>query len=303
MSFRFAPKRAMFVALILVALSLLACNVGSLIASAPTPTPVPTATVQPTTPPQPVNIITNAVTAKDVSGNNFDPVGITDSFPADQSIFHAVVTISGAPDNTSFKVVWLTSDNSQMGTYTLASSGSRNLDFTFKPNTGTLPAGSYQVEIYVNGNLDRTLTFSVGGASQAQPTSAPTSAQSQATCPSASPKSSGFISKVVMAEDTQGADKQPVNPSTTFAPSAVFHAVVSTQNAPSNTDFKAVWCVTEVGSAAAANTLIDQTDLTTDGTRNIDFTLSPTTTWPAGTYRVMIFVNGTLDTVTDFSVK
>ncbi len=299
MSYRSIPRRAMFLVLIALALLMLACDLNSFIASAPTPTPVPTATPQPTTPPQPVNIITNAVTAKDVSGNNYDPVGITDSFPADQSIFHAVVTISGAPNNTPFKVVWMTSDGTQMGDYTLTSSGSRNLDFTFKPNAGKLPAGNYKVEVYVNDQLDRTLTFSVGGAAQPQPTSA----QASSECDASNPQSSGLIKQVVMAQDTQGADKQPVNPTTTFTGSAVFHAVVSTQNAPANTDYKATWCVVNVGSAAAPNSMIDSTDLTTDGSRNIDFTLSPSTTWPTGTYRVLIAVNGTVDTVKNFSVK
>lgn len=298
MAHRFAPKRAMFLALIVLAFSLLACNLGSFIASAPTPTPAPTATPQPTTPPQPANIIVNAVTAKDVSGDNFDPVGITDSFPADQSVFHAIVTISGAPDNTSFRVVWLTSEDKQMGEYTLASKGSRNLDFTFKPNAGTLPAGDYKVEVYVNGNLDRTLTFSVGGAAPAQPTSA----QASPEC-NPSPTSSGVIKQVVTAQNTQGSDKQPVNPTTTFTPSSVFHAVVETQNAPANTEFRATWCVVDVGNAAAPNSVIDSTTLTTDGSRNIDFTLSPSTAWPAGKYRVVISVNGTADTVKNISVK
>ena len=297
MSLRFASKRAMLLALIVLALSLLACNLSSLLVSESTPTPAPTS------PPQPANVITNSVTAKGVSGDNFDPVGITDSFPADQSIFHAVVTISDAPDNTQFKVVWLTSDGSSMGDYTLNSSGSRNLDFTFKPNAGKLPAGKYKVEVYVNGALNRTLTFSVGGSAQPQPQPQPTSAQTQATCPAATPKSSGYINEVIMAEGTQGADKQPANPNTTFKPSAVFHAVVRTQNAPANTNFKATWCVTDVGSATAPNSLIDQTDLSTDGSRNIDFTLSPATTWPVGTYRVLISVNGVVDTVKNFSVK
>jgi len=299
MSNRPAPTTAMFLAITIIASSLLACSFGSLVASAPTPTPVPTAAPQPTSPPQSVNIITNAVMAKDVSGDNYDPVGITDSFPADQSIFHAIVTISGAPDNTQFKVAWLAASNSSMGDYTLTSSGSRNLDFTFKPDAGNLPAGNYKVEVYVNGALNRTLPFSVGGSAQPQPTSA----QTQATCPSATSKSSGYVSDVVIAEGTQGADKQPVNPTTTFKTSAVFHAVVHTQNAPANTDFKATWCATDVGSAAAPNSLIDQTELSTDGSRNIDFALAPTTTWPVGTYRVEISVNGVVDTIRNFSVK
>ena len=296
----------MFLAIIAVALSLLACNLSSLLASEPTPTPVPPPTPQPTTPPQPVNIVTNAVMAKDVSGDNYDPVGITDSFPANQSVFHAVVTISGAPNNTKFKVVWLTSDSQQMGDFTITSGGSRNLDFTFKPNAGKLPAGNYKVEVYVNEALNRTLTFSVGGSAQPQPTAAqaqPTAAQASPECNPVGTKSSGFISQVVIAQNTQGATKDPVNPTTVFKSSDTFHAVVQTKSAPANTNFKATWCVTDVGSAAAPNSLIDQTDLSTDGSRNIDFTLGPSTTWPIGTYRVLISVNGVVDTIKNFSVK
>ncbi len=106
-----------------------------------------------------------------------------------------------------------------------------------------------------------------------------------------------------MAKDTQGDNKDPVNPTTVFAPSAIFHAVVEIDKAPANTKFTAAWYVVDVGSAAAPNSAIDSTDLTTDGTRNIDFTLKPASTWPVGTYRVEISVNDVLDTVTTFSVK
>jgi hypothetical protein len=99
-------KRRMLFAVAIFAITMLACNPGTFLASASTPTPAPSPTIA-----TPVNIITNGVMAKDVSGDTYDPVGITDSFPADQSIFHAVVTISGAPDDTNFQISWLTASN------------------------------------------------------------------------------------------------------------------------------------------------------------------------------------------------
>ena len=286
-----------FVAAGLIALFVplaLACSISSLLnttlGETPTAVPLPTQPPQPTAAPQPTNIVVNGVMAKDVSGSNFDPVGITDSFPANQSIFHAVITIANAPDNTSFKIVWLDASNNQMASYQLNSSGSRNLDFTFKPNAGTLPAGDYQVELYVNGALNRTLKFSVASAAQAQPTTP-------------NPQPSGLVASVTMAEDAKADTKEPINPTVVFKPSATFHAIVAIQNAPANTKFGATWYTVDVGSAAPPNQKIDSTELTTDGSRNIDFTLRPKSTWPVGTYRVEITVNGVLDTVKTFSVQ
>jgi hypothetical protein len=292
------PRALLFIALL--APLALACDVSSILTAVggtPTPVPLPTQAPKPTSAPQPANLVTNAVTAKDVQGDTFDPIGITDSFPANQSIFHAIVTIANAPDNTAVQVVWSDSANNSMGDFALNAGGSRNLDFSFKPNAGTLPAGDYKAAIYVNGALNRTLSFSVSGSAQAQPT-----APAQAICASSSPKASGLISQVVMAEDSKGANFDPVNPTVTFNASATFHAIVTVQNAPANTPFKATWCVTNVGTAVAANTLIDSTELVTDGSRNIDFTLKPVSTWPVGTYRVEIMVNGVLDRIVSFSV-
>lgn len=117
-----------------------------------------------------------------------------------------------------------------------------------------------------------------------------------------SPKS-GFIKEVTMAQGVRGDLRDPVNPTIVFQPNSIFHAVVAIQNAPANTKFKAVWYATDIGDPAEANKLIDATELTTDGTRNIDFNLTPTTKWPPGKYRVEISVNGVLDRVVDFSVK
>lgn len=116
-------------------------------------------------------------------------------------------------------------------------------------------------------------------------------------------QSSGIITEVVMAEGTEGEDLEPVNPTTVFSPDAIIHAVARIEDAPRNTVFTAAFYVEDVGDAAEPDTLISSTDLTADGTRNLDFTLSPTTTWPPGTYRVEISVNGTLDQVVEYTVE
>jgi hypothetical protein len=226
-----------------------------------------------------------------VSGDTINPVGITDSFPADQSTFHVVVTLSSAPENTKIQVNWLTASNASMGDFTLTTGGTRNLDFTFNPDAGKLPPGSYQAQVYVNGKLDRTLQFAV-------------MPPASATAPAgAAPKPSGVIASVTMAAATTGNNFDPVNPSDMFKPTDVFHAVTTLSNSPANTKFTAAWYAVDLGSAAAPGTKIGTTDISTDGSRNIDFRLSPTTSWPVGTYRVEISVNGVVDTVKTFGVK
>jgi hypothetical protein len=115
--------------------------------------------------------------------------------------------------------------------------------------------------------------------------------------------SSGLIQLVTLAKKSDPVSAAPIEPSTVFDSQAVIHAVVAISNAPADTKFTAAWYVVDVGSASAPNTLITSTDLTADGTRDLDFTLTPTSAWPAGTYRVDISVNGQLDQSATYSVQ
>ncbi len=114
---------------------------------------------------------------------------------------------------------------------------------------------------------------------------------------------SPYITSIAIAKNVQGDNKDPVNPTRTFVPNAIFHAVVAIENAPSDSKFKAIWYATDVGSAAACNTLIDSFELTSQGSRNLDFNLTPNSKWLTGLYRVEIFVNSKLDSITDFTVQ
>lgn len=274
--------RAFFILLALFALPALACNFSFTTAS-----------------------ITNSVMAKDVQGDKFEPAGITDTFSPDQAVFHAIISIKDAPNDTSVKAVWTAVDignagapNTKIGEYEIKADGTRNLDFTFKPDAGRLPPGSYKVEIFLEGKADRTLNFTVTAPT---PTPVPTRAQPTAT-PTPAARPSAFVKSVTTATEVKADTKDPVAPTNEFRPSATFHAVVAIQGAPTATKFKAMWFATDIGSAAAPNTLIDQTEITADGTRNIDFTLQPTATWPPGKYRVEILVNNVLDRVVNFTV-
>jgi hypothetical protein len=116
--------------------------------------------------------------------------------------------------------------------------------------------------------------------------------------------STAKISDAVMAADTQGDNFEPVGVTDTYATDqAVFHAVVSVANAPSGTKLKAVWTAVDVGNAASPDTVVDHTEISVDGSRNIDFTLaSDSGYWPPGAYKVDIYLNDKLDRTLNFSV-
>ncbi len=115
--------------------------------------------------------------------------------------------------------------------------------------------------------------------------------------------SSGYVDDVVMAKNTEGEEKIPVGETSVFNPADIFHAVVILNEAPEDTTFTANWFVTDVGPDIACNSSIDSTNVTTSGTRNLDFTLTPDSQWPTGTYRVEIYVNDVLESVEEFSVQ
>jgi hypothetical protein len=129
-------------------------------------------------------------------------------------------------------------------------------------------------------------------------------APAQAPTPAADSASpyAGLIQSVTMAAATSGADKQPVNQTSVFAPDSVIHAVVAIAGAPASTKFTAKWYATDVGDAAAPDTLIISADVTTDGTRNVDFTLTPTNNWPVGQYRVEVSINDQVTQVVPYTV-
>jgi len=111
--------------------------------------------------------ITQAVLAKDVKGDTFEPVEPTSTFPSDQAVIHLVVTVANAPSDTKVKTVWTAVDvgdaapaNTKIDEAELTMDASGNAHFTLSlPNSGVWPAGKYKVEIYLNDKLNRTLEY------------------------------------------------------------------------------------------------------------------------------------------------
>ena len=82
-------------------------------------------------------------------------------------------------------------------------------------------------------------------------------------------------------------------------------ATFKTTGAQKGDKIRGVWIAEDVGSAAPANTKIDETAVTLEGdTNNGTFSLSqPKAGWPAGQYRVEIYANDELATKVKFAIE
>lgn len=264
---------------------------------APTKPPAPTAALTSDTPPAPTGgicaqgsaptFLQRVVLTTDTQGSDFAPVDEVASYPSSQATFHAVASLVNAPQNAKMRAVWylvnapgytpnfkITETELDIG-----AGGTRNVDFTLKPDADSWPPGAYCVEVYVNGALAVSKTFTVtraNGASNATP---------------------DVLKQVVLAQDTKPDTFEPVNPTTTFAKTAPFiHAAIHVEQAPANTVFRARWY--------PPNQEPLDFELTTDGTRWLDFRLTPTPDgFPAGEYKVEIYVNDQLAETKTFTVQ
>lgn len=114
----------------------------------------------------PSGFIAGVTLTKNASADLKKPVDPTTTFSSD-AVFHAVVAIKNASANTQFTATWYAVDvgqaappSSRIDSNNLISSGTRALDFRLTPNS-KWPVGTYRVDIAVNRNLERSITFSV----------------------------------------------------------------------------------------------------------------------------------------------
>lgn len=176
---------------------------------------------------------------------------------------------------------------------------------TAPPTAVTKPSATVGVQAatrsptpLVKSTSTATKATNTQAASTATRTNTP---KPQTGCVANSPqaKSSGMIASVALG--TKSSPTAALVATSVFATNATIYAVVTTQNAPDTAMFKAEWYVTDVGSAAPCNTFIDRAELSS--APSIDFSLAPSTKWPIGSYRVEIYVNGTLDRAANFTIK
>lgn len=300
--------RTFITALVLVGafLGLVGCDGGTTATEAtPTPLVVPQATIVPPTPTPPPTATRSAqvsgicgegekppylkeiILTTDTQGDTFTPVDSVTAFEPSQGTFHSVVVLDGAPKNLKLAAAWylLRGEGYKPGTQidrkelVVDTGGARNVDFTLRTTQDRWPSGDYCVEIWTEGNLALSKTFSVG--SDTNPSNA----------------GADVVKRIVLAEDSKPETFEPVNPTTQFKSNAPFiHATIQIENAPVNTRFRARWY------PPGQDPL--NFDLKTDGTRWLDFRLTPAPQgFPAGNYKVEIYVNDKLVDTKTFTVE
>jgi len=105
------------------------------------------------------------------------------------------------------------------------------------------------------------------------------------TCPGCKCQfSTANIKGAKMAKDSGG-----TQPTAVFAPTDTFYCVGQLVNAPDDTTVKAVWTAVEV-EGTEPNTKIGEAEITA-GSAPVNFKLSNTSPWPAGKYKVDLYLN------------
>jgi hypothetical protein len=109
--------------------------------------------------------------------------------------------------------------------------------------------------------------------------------------------STANISEATLTRDEAGND-----PTTTFSPGDTFYLIVQLANAPDDTVVKASWTAVDV-EGADPNTFIDESEITS-GSGTITFNLTNSQgQWPAGSYKVDLYLNDELERTLEFSVQ
>lgn len=111
----------------------------------------------------------------------------------------------------------------------------------------------------------------------------------------------GSVTTANVADAWMSADEAGSTRTTTYASDAVFYAHADLKNAPDDTTMKAVWTAVQVADTEPG-TVVNETEYTT-GSGLIQFTLSNDSPWPAGSYKVDIYLGEELVKTLEFSVQ
>jgi hypothetical protein len=112
---------------------------------------------------------------------------------------------------------------------------------------------------------------------------------------------SGSFSTANIREAYLSIDEAGQQTTTVFAPTdTTFYCQVQLSNASDDTTVKAVWTAVSV-AGEEPDLLIDETTLT-GGDGNYTFNLQNDSFWPAGQYKVDLYLNDNLDRTLNFTV-
>lgn len=111
----------------------------------------------------------------------------------------------------------------------------------------------------------------------------------------------GSFTTANIADAWMSTDAEGANRTTVYSPDAVFYAQVDLRNAPDTTVVKAVWTAVSA-EGVDPNYVLGETEFET-GDAVVTFDLSNDMLWPAGSYKVDLYVDGVLSTTVEFQVQ
>ncbi|MBI5950438.1 MAG: hypothetical protein HY865_02160 [Chloroflexi bacterium] len=96
-------------------------------------------------------------------------------------------------------------------------------------------------------------------------------------------------------------DAEGSNHTTTFSQSDTINLFVDLRNAPDDTELKVAWIAVNA-EGVDPNYLLNETNFTSSDD-TVHFDLSNDNLWPVGSYKVDVYLNGTLDRSLTFEVQ
>jgi hypothetical protein len=107
--------------------------------------------------------LANAAMASKVDQTTQQAVTITDTFATNTAIIYATALLKNAPEDTVITAKWyFVTDNLEIASVDIKSTEiSQYVVFSLSKPTNGFPTGDYKVELYIDGKLNKTLTFKV----------------------------------------------------------------------------------------------------------------------------------------------
>lgn len=224
--------------------------------------------------------VEKVVFARAVDGETKEPVDETRSFHGADAVLHCAVKMANTPSGTTIKARWyfIQEDTQEViDTTEITLENDGWVDFNLTLTRNSLPYGNYAVDLFINGEFDQTVPFTIEPAFP-----------------------DGLIKEAVTARElseayfpTQPTDVFPTGVAYVFAP-------VYVSGQPEGTVFAAQWYQHLEGGNREP---ISAFELPFDQEGWIGFSLNLPEGIPAGAYSVDLSVDGNIEHTLEFRAE
>ena len=242
-----------------------------------------------------------------INEQTFKPVNPATSFPATTPTIYLTGTLNNAPGKTVIKVKWFYIEETpaeDLGEQTFDVKNS-NTDFEFhlSKKTAVLPAGKYEVRLYLDDKIEKAVKFEVTEADE--PSTAATTAPATAAPTTEYGITEPDIAYFQNLETSEGVNEdtfEPVSVTDTFTTaSPIIYLTGSLENANIGDKITIYWQYTEGYTPVDLyNSSLDIEHVNTDF---YFYLKSPDEGWQRGSYEIQLYINGVYDTTVYFYVE